>query len=152
MDWRRLESAHLRYAVLKTQSYLPKCVCWLCCYAHWLHKDLVRIYSNVLQNLYLEIFRFDPLTCVHIHALLCHFSPKLTHTLERRCKFPGCKNVLVLDKNMKNQCLTKKAGYITYPGLPGRIKTGCMASPAFKLWFCTHHKIRSCKLTEGGTL
>ena len=25
--------------------------------------------------------------------------------------------------------MAKDAGYISYPGLPGQIKTGCMASP-----------------------
>ncbi len=73
--------------------------------------------------------------------------------LEHRCDFPGCKNVIVLDGNMKNRrdiCLAKDAGSIQYPGLPATIKTGCMASPAFKSRFCHQHKVRSC-LTEGGT-
>lgn len=91
----------------------------------------------------------------HAHAhIYAHPCIVPTHILEHRCKFPGCKNVMVLDGNMKNQreiCFANEAGYVTYPGLPGRIKTGCMASPAFKSRFCAHHKIRSCKLTEGGT-
>ena len=60
---------------------------------------------------------------------------------------------MVLDGNMKNQrdvCLAKDAGYISYPGLPGRIKTGCMATPGFKSRFCLQHKIRSCVALEGG--
>ena len=68
-----------------------------------------------------------------------------------RCEFPGCKNVLVLDGNMKNQrevCLAKDAGYVSYPGLPGRIKTGCMASPAFKSRFCPNHTIRLCTMSK----
>lgn len=61
------------------------------------------------------------------------------------CTYPGCKNVLVLDGNMKNRrdiCGAKDAGWIQYPGLPGCIKTGCMASPAFKSPFCAEHKVR----------
>ena len=51
------------------------------------------------------------------------------------CKFPGCQKVIVLDGNMKNRrhvCNAKDAGYIEYPGLPGRVKTGCMKSPQHK--------------------
>ena len=29
-------------------------------------------------------------------------------------------------------CYAKDAGFVQLPGLPGQIKTGCMASPAFK--------------------
>lgn len=66
---------------------------------------------------------------------------------EHNCSFPGCKNVLVLDGNMKNRrdiCLAKDAGWIRYPGLPGQVVTGCMASPAFKSRFCQEHQVRSC--------
>ena len=41
---------------------------------------------------------------------------------EHKCGFPGCKNVIVLDGNMKNRrdiCYAKDAGSIQYPGLPG---------------------------------
>ena len=61
--------------------------------------------------------------------------------------FPGCKNVLVLDGNMKNRrdiCYAKDAGFLHYPGLPGQIKTGCVASPAFKSRFCHLHCALSC--------
>ena len=58
--------------------------------------------------------------------------------------FPGCKNVLVLDSSMKNRrdvCFTKDTGSIHYPGLPGHIKTGCVASPSFKSRFCRKHDV-----------
>ena len=54
---------------------------------------------------------------------------------------------IVLDGNMKNCrdiCYAKDAGNIIYPGLPGCVKTGCTASPAFKSRFCTQHSPRSC--------
>ena len=71
---------------------------------------------------------------------------QLLFHLEHKCDFPGCKNVLVLDGNMKNHrdiCLARDAGYIQHPGLPGHIKTGCMATPAFKSNFCNEHSVRS---------
>ena len=42
--------------------------------------------------------------------------------------------------NRRDICLAKDAGSISYPGLPGYIKTGCMASPAFKSRFCLQRK------------
>ena len=45
-------------------------------------------------------------------------------SIEHTCKYPGCKNVLVLDDNMKNRhdvCMAKDAGCIQYPNLPGHI-------------------------------
>lgn len=45
-------------------------------------------------------------------------------------------------KNRRDVCGAKDAGWIQYPGLPGCIKTGCMASPAFKSPFCAEHKVR----------
>ena len=59
---------------------------------------------------------------------------------------------MVLDGNLKNRrdvCLAKDAGYIEYPGLTGRIKTGCMATPAFKSRYCTQHTDRVCTSSEG---
>ena len=71
--------------------------------------------------------------------------------LEHKCGFPGCKNVLVLDGNMKNRrdvCFAKDAGSIHYPGLPEQIKTGCVASPSFKSRFCHKHDVHSCSATS----
>ena len=89
------------------------------------YKAFTQKYSGLLTHTYINSF------LCFVHALL---SKDYSHTLpiEHKCIFPGCTNVMVLDGNMKNQrevCLAKDAGYITYPGLPGRIKTGCMASP-----------------------
>ena len=48
-------------------------------------------------------------------------------------------------KNRRDICLAKDAGTISYPGLPGHIKTGCVASPAYKSRYCQNHKARSCE-------
>lgn len=67
------------------------------------------------------------------------------HTAEHKCNYPGCKEVLVLDGNMKNRrdvCMAKDAGCIQYPGIPGHIKSGCTASPQYKSRFCQEHTSR----------
>ena len=43
--------------------------------------------------------------------------------------------------------MVKDAGHISYLGLPGQIKTGCMASLAFKSRFCQQHTEQSCSTT-----
>ena len=76
-----------------------------------------------------------------------HASVITTHTVGHTCKYPGCKEVLVIDGNMKNRrdvCMAKDAGCIQYPGLPGHIKSGCTASPQFKSRYCQEHDNRSC--------
>lgn len=58
--------------------------------------------------------------------------------------------MLVLDGNMKNRrdiCYAKDAGFVQFPGLPGQIKTGCMASPSFKSRYCIQHRHRSASIT-----
>ena len=70
-----------------------------------------------------------------------------THTVDHTCKYAGYKEVLVIDGNIKNchdVCMTKDAGCIQYPGLPGDIKSGCTASPQFMLRYCQEHDNRSC--------
>lgn len=59
--------------------------------------------------------------------------------------------MLVLDGNFKNHrdvCKAKDAGYITFDGLPGQVKTGCQKSPALKSRYCSLHKPRVCTLTK----
>lgn len=41
-------------------------------------------------------------------------------------------------------CFTKDAGYIELSGLPGTIKTGCQATPAYKSRYCEDHKCFAC--------
>ena len=43
------------------------------------------------------------------------------HPSEHECGFPGCRNVLVIDGNMKNRrdiCAASEAGFTEYEGLP----------------------------------
>lgn len=59
----------------------------------------------------------------------------------------GCNSVLVIDGNLKNHrdvCSAKEAGYVTFQGLPGRVKTGCALTPEIKSRYCTLHKPRVC--------
>lgn len=66
---------------------------------------------------------------------------KIGHT----CQKPGCGKArsLVVDGNMKNHrdvCCASYAGYAEYKGLPGRVRTGCPNTPAFKSAYCSIHK------------
>ena len=76
----------------------------------------------------------------------------LQHTsfiIAHRCGFPGCGNVLIMDGNMKNRrdvCHAKDAGFIEFDGLSGSIKTGCVATPAFKSRYCSKHINQACTL------
>ena len=59
----------------------------------------------------------------------------------------GCNSVLVIDGNLKNHrdiCLAKEAGYVTYQGLPGKVKTGCPLTPELTSRYCSLHKPRVC--------
>jgi len=63
--------------------------------------------------------------------------------------------VFVLDGNMKNRrdvCMAREAGYTTYEGLPGVLKTGCMNSPEFKARHCSLHRVRACNPHAGPDL
>ena len=69
-----------------------------------------------------------------------------------QCKFPGCKNVLVVDGNMKNRrdvCAATEAGYVQYEGLPMVIKTGCQLTPGYSSKYCFAHAPRIIR-NEGG--
>jgi len=55
--------------------------------------------------------------------------------------------LLVIDGNLKNHrdvCLAKEAGFVTYHGLPGKVKTGCQLTPELKSRYCSLHKPRVC--------
>ena len=52
-------------------------------------------------------------------------------------------------KNRCDVCMARDAGYTTYEGLPGAIKTGCMNSPELGARLCSLHKVRACKPFTG---
>lgn len=54
-------------------------------------------------------------------------------------------------KNRRHICNARDAGYIEYPGLPGKVKTGCMLTPEHKSKYCHKHAIKVCNF-EGDTL
>lgn len=67
-----------------------------------------------------------------------------------RCENKGCGTVLVLDGNQKNNrpvCAAEEAGFVEYAGLPGKVKTGCMATPDQSSLFCSLHKPRQLKVS-----
>ena len=67
-----------------------------------------------------------------------------------RCEKKGCGTVLVLDGNQKNNrpvCAAGEAGFVEYAGLPGKVKTGCMATPEQSSLFCSLHKPRQLKVS-----
>ena len=47
-------------------------------------------------------------------------------------------------KNRRHVCNARDAGYNEYPGLPGKVKTGCMMTPEYKSRYCNQHQLRSC--------
>lgn len=67
--------------------------------------------------------------------------------LGHTCDTLGCSSVLVIDGNMKNHrdvCSATEAGFITFQGLPGTVKTGCQLTPDKKSRYCSNHKPRVC--------
>lgn len=55
--------------------------------------------------------------------------------------------MLVIDGNMKNHrdvCSATEAGFITFHGLPGKVKTGCQLTPDLRSRYCSKHKPRVC--------
>ena len=52
-------------------------------------------------------------------------------------------------KNRQDMCLAKDAGYTEYPGLTDRMKTGCLATPAFKARYCNQQTNCVCTSNEG---
>ena len=144
LDRRRLETAHLKYAMLKTQSRygatLSSSIPMQTDFCKTLEK-FTPLYYEAFTSKYAGVCKILLLSVNIIIMLIA----------EHTCTFPGCQNVLVLDGNMKNRrdiCYAKDAGFVQFPGLPGQIKTGCVASPAFKSRFCTKHDCRSLSSTN----
>ena len=42
-------------------------------------------------------------------------------------------------------CMATEAGFVTFQGLPGKIKTGCLMIPDYKSRYCSLHKPRVCQ-------
>lgn len=52
-------------------------------------------------------------------------------------------------KNRRDVCMARDAGYTTYEGLPGAVKTGCMNTPELGCRHCFLHKVRACNPFAG---
>ena len=55
--------------------------------------------------------------------------------------------MLVVDGNLKNHrdvCMATEAGYVTFQGLPEKVKTGCALTPELRSQYCSLHKPRVC--------
>ena len=74
--------------------------------------------------------------CIFLNCNVINFT---IFYVGHKCNHPGCRSALVLDGNMKNQrdvCMAKDAGFVEFTSLPGKIKTGCVHTPAHKNRFC----------------
>ena len=51
-------------------------------------------------------------------------------------------------KNHRDVCMAREAGFVSFQGLPGHIKTGCLLTPELKSRYCSLHTPRVCRRTE----
>ena len=79
----------------------------------------------------------------------------LSLSLEHTCQIPGCRNVLVLDGNMKNArqvCIVKDAGELHFSSVKGTIVVGtyiyytelCYTNPCNTYIINCHANLTSC--------
>ena len=105
--------------------------------------------STPSHHLTMRLFLLSML--VSYSYLICFFANYMLYWyLDHTCSYSGCKNVLVIDGNMKNRrdvCAATEAGYTEYNGLPGVIKTGCQLTPSFQSKFCYEYSLRVGKIT-----
>jgi hypothetical protein len=123
LNRRRLEEAHLKYALITTIRRYPQ-----------LHTHSIPIRGDISQSL-------KEFTPSYYEAFTIKYAA-------HACTFPGCRSAIILDGNMKNRrqvCNAEDAGYVEFPGLPGKIKTGCIATPEYKSKFCSLHTARAYK-------
>lgn len=141
LDRRRLEDAHMIYAVLHVLNWYPAKFRYnenrirpshfnevLSCVTPIFHNGFSERYAGMLVTI----------------SKVCYTIILSGH----KCDVLGCNSVLVMDGNLKNHrdvCLAKEAGYVTYQGLPGKVKTGCVLTPDLRSRYCSLHKPRVCE-------
>lgn len=144
MDRRRLEEAFMQYALLRVCSWYPSVIKIDILF---LHEGLTQTLRDMIP-LFLRSFSqrnagLYSCRCTVISTHYVHMQVHVCFTLiEHRCDVVGCGKVIVLDGNMKNNrevCYAIDAGYMEFDNLPGRIKTGCPNTPAFKSRYCPIH-------------
>lgn len=134
LDCRRLEMAHLQYALLQVCGWYPD----------QLHTSKIAItpgdldvtittIGEVYYSLFVEKYASMYSDNIHrLHVAVTFHSHNISTSLLclcHRCQFLGCQVALVMDGNMKSWrdvCMAQEAGYIKYEGLEGKIKTGCL--------------------------
>ena len=133
MDRRRLECAHIRFAILKVARWYPDC---FTIENIMFSYNFTRVCTIVSENISSKIFRYNT-QCIQSQIFgFCVF--RIGHW----CLKNGCGTVLIIDGNMKNHravCAASEAGHIQYAGLDGSVKTGCTNTPNQKNRFCSTH-------------
>ena len=54
-------------------------------------------------------------------------------------------------KNHRDVCSAIEVGFITFQGLPGKVKTGCQLTPDVRSRYCSKHKPHICIKPMDGT-
>jgi hypothetical protein len=127
LDRRRIEAAHLQYAVLQVASWYKFDINKLA-----LHSDTDATLSDVVKDYH--------------GAFMAYYA-------SHHCEDQRCRKILVLDGNMKNHrdvCAAKEAGFAEYDGLPGKVKTGCTETPQLQSRYCAAHMPTAYTSSTGG--
>jgi len=140
MDRRRLEHAHIRYAVLNVAEWYHnfdvKKILFTSDQSEKTLQEFTPLYMKAFYEMYSSKY-----TLFTVWLILC-----ICGWTGHRCLKAGCGTVLIIDGNLKNHrsvCAASEAGYVQYDGLQGKIKTGCTNTPSQKSRFCLIHKPRT---------
>ena len=77
----------------------------------------------------------------HAHSLCLQ---NTTALLQRFCPSNGQEH----EEPHRGVCKATEAGFVTFEGLPGQVKTGCQKTPDLQSRYCHLHKPRVCTLTD----
>lgn len=156
LDRRQLECAHFKYAVLRVAGWYPHAFPHPITFYPDIKDTLVNVtpgyqkafhsfYSGIHKNIYLFSWALNIQILTSFTVLHLHYTAPNLFVLGHQCGAKGCGTVLVVDGNLKNNrevCAAVDAGFVEYPGLPGRVKTGCMETPEQQSKYCSDHKPR----------
>ena len=140
MDRRRLEHAHVRFALLNVtqwykESFIGVSIMFSSDQSEATLLEFTPLYQAAFYKKYSGMYYIDLYSKINNQYFIGH-----------RCSKAWCGQVLVIDGNLKNHrsvCAATEAGYIQYAGLPGSIKSGCTNTPCQKSRFCQVHKPRT---------
>ena len=151
-DRRRLECAHFKYAVLQVAGWYPRSFSQPISFYPDIKETLVNVtpgYQKAFHTFYSGMHKnnwnnnIDP-CLLYCPSLVFHYCAN-PFLIDHQCEAKGCGTVLVIDGNLKNNrevCAAVDAGFVEYPGLPGKVKTGCMETPEQQSKYCSDHKPR----------